>query len=103
MTKDVLLIGGMPTAGKSTIAAKLSCHLDLPWISTDQVGTIMRAVASREQHPELFVWEDNDGFQYLDELTADEIADREFAKGEAVWLGVRKLIQRDYAWNEGFI
>jgi hypothetical protein len=40
---------------------------------------------------------------YLNRFTADEIADNEFAKGEAVWLGVRKLIKEDYAWNNGFI
>jgi 2-phosphoglycerate kinase len=103
MTKQIILVGGMPTAGKSTIAENLSRHLNLPWISTDQIGQIMRAVATREKHPKLFTWEDYDGFQYLNNYTADEIADNEFAKAEAVWPGIRKLIKEDYTWNNGFI
>jgi len=103
MTKQIILIGGMPTAGKSTLAENLSEDLNLPWISTDQIGIIMRAVATREKYPMLFTWEDYDGMNYLNELTADEIADNEFAKGEAVWPGVRKLVKEDYTWNDGFI
>jgi 2-phosphoglycerate kinase len=103
MTKQIILIGGMPTAGKSTVAENLSKHLNLPWISSDQIGMIMRAVAAREKHPTLFTWEDYGGFQYLHKFTADQIADNEFAKGEAVWPGVRKLIKEDYTWNNGFI
>jgi 2-phosphoglycerate kinase len=103
MGKQIILIGGMPTAGKSTIALALSKHLGLPWISTDQIGTVMRAAASRASHHDLFTWHDRDDFRYLDELTASEIADGEFAKGEAVWPGVRKLIYEDYTWADGFI
>src|SRR5487761_1330935 len=103
MSKQIILVGGMPTAGKSTIAENLSKHLNLPWISSDQVGIIMRAVAPREKYPKLFTWEDYDGFQYLNKSIAEETADREFAKGEAVWAGVRKLIKEDYTWNNGFI
>jgi 2-phosphoglycerate kinase len=101
--KQIILVGGMPTAGKSTLAENLSKQLNLPWISTDQIGTIMRAVASKEKYPKLFTWEDYDGVQFLNELTADEIADNEFANGEAIWLGVRKLIEEDDAWSNGFI
>ena len=103
MDKQIILIGGMPTAGKSTIALRLSNHLGLPWISTDQIGTVMRAVAPRASHPDLFTWHDRDDFKYLDEATGDEIADDEFAKGAAVWPGVRKLIDEDHTWPDGFI
>src|SRR5471030_1610776 len=103
MTKQIILVGGMPTAGKSTIAKNLSKQLNLPWISTDQIGIISRAVATREEYPKLFTWEDYDGFRYLNQFTADEITDNEFAKSESIWLGVRKLIKEDYTWNNGFI
>ena len=93
----------MPTAGKSTLAKKLSQHLNLPWISTDQIGMIMRSVANREKHPKLFTWENYNGVQFLNKFTADEIADNEFASGEATWLGIRKLITEDDTWSNGFI
>lgn len=103
MAKQIILIGGLPTAGKSTVAENLSKHLNLPWISSDQIGMIMRTVAAREKHRTLFTWEDYGGFQYLHKFTADQIANNEFAKGEAVWPGVRMLIKEDYTWNNGFI
>lgn len=103
MAKQIILIGGMPTAGKSIIAENLSKHLNLPWISTDQIGMIMREVAAKEKYPKLFTWEDYAGVQFLNKYTADEIADREFVKAEAVWPGVRKLIKEDDSWNNGFI
>lgn len=103
MIKPIILIGGMPTAGKSTVAANLSNYLNLPWISSDQIGLIMRTVAAPDKHSTLFTWADYGGFQYLHKFTADDIADNEFAKGEAVWAGIRKLIKEDYAWNDGFI
>jgi 2-phosphoglycerate kinase len=39
------LIGGAPTVGKSTVAAALAAHLDLPWISTDQIRDILQSDA----------------------------------------------------------
>jgi 2-phosphoglycerate kinase len=99
----VILVGGMPAAGKSTLAAKLSHHLNLSWLSTDHVGIILRAVASRETHPELFTWEGYDEQPSSREPTADEIVDNELAKAEHNWLGVRKLIQEDYTWTDGAV
>ena len=84
------------------MAENLSKHLSLPWISTDQIGLIMRAIAARESYPSLFTWEEY-GARYLDELSAEEIAAREMAKAEVNWLGVRKLIREDFTWNKGFI
>jgi len=93
----------MPTAGKSKLAENLSRHLNLPWISTDQIGIVMRAVADKEKHPALFTWENYDGFSYLNKYTADEIVGNEFASGEAVWPGVKKLIQEGDALTDGLI
>ena len=103
MSKQIILVGGMPAAGKSTVAENLSKQLNLPWISTDQIGQIMREVATREMHPELFTWEDYDVMNYLNEYSADQIADNEFAKAESVWPGVRKFVKDDYTWHNGFI
>ncbi len=63
----------------------------------------MRSVANKEKHPKLFTWEDYDGVQFLNKYTADEIADDQFASGEAIWLGIRKLIIEDDTWSDGFI
>ena len=54
-------------------------------------------------HPRLFTWESYLEMHSFDGLTADEIVANEFAKAEANWTGVRKLIQEDFTWNDGFI
>lgn len=93
MKKPRILIGGAPTAGKSTIAQLLSKHLDLPWMSTDQIREIMRTVADRATQPMLFEPEGYSAERFLTEFSAEEIATMEMLQGDAVWPGVRKIIR----------
>ncbi len=102
------LIGGAPTVGKSTIAAQLAAHLDLPWISTDQIRDIMRTVANRRDHPKLFNPEGHNGVSYDAEnfyrsFSAEQIVEIEIGQGEAAWAGIRALIAGDYTWPQGFV
>jgi 2-phosphoglycerate kinase len=41
----IILIGGAPACGKTTVAARLSRELGIPWISTDSIRHIMRTEA----------------------------------------------------------
>lgn len=100
--KQIILIGGAPTTGKSTMAMSLAKELGLPWISTDQIRDTMRVVASKTEHPNLF----NDGFDaetFLSTFSAQQIVDKEFIQSEAAWLGIRAFIENDYTWPSGFI
>jgi 2-phosphoglycerate kinase len=54
MRRKIILLGGMPTAGKTTIARQVSKHFDIPYISTDQIRTIMESVADPKVFPMLF-------------------------------------------------
>lgn len=103
-----LLIGGAPTVGKSTAAAALAAHLGLPWISTDQIRDIMRAVASRRDHPQLFNpvgpgGADHTAASFYDAHSPDEIVAIEIGQGEAAWIGIRMLLAADYTWTAGFV
>jgi 2-phosphoglycerate kinase len=101
--KQIILIGGAPT-GKSTIALALSKALGLPSISTDQIRTILRSVASKDKYPALFNSSDYDAERFLTELTTEQIVTMEFEQGEETWLGVRALINDcDYEWKDGCI
>lgn len=102
--KKIILIGGAPTTGKSTIAKSLSKRLNLPYISTDQIRALLRSVASKEQYPELFNSSEFDAERFLTELSAEEIVEMEFRQGEETWAGVRALINDcDYEWKDGCI
>jgi 2-phosphoglycerate kinase len=97
------LIGGAPTVGKSTVAAALAAHLNLPWISTDQIRDIMRTVANRGDHPKLFNPEGYDAERFYNAFSPEEIVGIEIGQGEAAWTGIRALIEHDYTWPQGFV
>jgi 2-phosphoglycerate kinase len=99
----IILIGGAPTVGKSTMAALVSRKLNIPWISTDQIREIMRVTARREDIPKLFTPEGYTAEKFLTEFSAEQIVQMEIEQGEAVWAGIKKLIEDDYTWRDGFI
>lgn len=103
MTGTRILIGGAPTTGKSTVANLLSKHLNLPWISTDQIRETMRVTADRKKIPNLFNPEGYDAERFLTEFSAEEIVRMEMEQGDAVWPGVKNFIEEDYTWKQGFI
>ncbi|PIR41569.1 MAG: hypothetical protein COV31_00465 [Candidatus Yanofskybacteria bacterium CG10_big_fil_rev_8_21_14_0_10_46_23] len=101
--RKVILIGGAPTTGKSTLASLMSERLSLPWISTDQIRELMRAVVDRDKFPKLFNPEGYDARRFLTEFSAEEIANMEMEQGEETWVGIRKFIEDDYTWGKGSI
>lgn len=102
--KTVILIGGAPGTGKSTLAKGLSRHLSLPWISTDQLRGIVRDYATRDKYPDLLLPEDcNTAELFLTKFTAEEIARMEYQQAYDVWPAVEHVVTEDYAWKEGVI
>lgn len=77
--------------------------MGLPWISTDQIRNIMRAVVSRRSFPKLFNPEKYDAERFLTEFSAEQIVQREFEQGEAAWVGIKDFIENDYTWTKGFV
>jgi 2-phosphoglycerate kinase len=102
-TKKIILIGGSPTAGKSTITKQLSKYLGIPWISTDQIRDLMRTTVNENDFPVLFHTKDHTAESYLKKYSVEEIVDEEKAEAEAVWVGVKWFIENDYTWEDGFI
>ena len=101
--KNIYLIGGAPTVGKSTIAQALARHFDIPWISTDQIRDLLRTVAKRSDYPKLFNGEGYDAEKYLTEFSAEQIVDKEMEQGDVVWIGIKGMIEQDYTWVDGFV
>ena len=103
MARTIILIGGTPTVGKSTIASLLSNRLQIPWISTDQTRDIMQAVADEKKYPDLYNDAGYSAETFLTTFSAEEIAELEIKQGIAAWPGNKKLIEGDYTWRDGFI
>jgi len=53
MTK-LILIGGTPRAGKTTLAQKISQKLSIPWVSADALGAIARIYTSDNKVEDIF-------------------------------------------------
>jgi 2-phosphoglycerate kinase len=81
----------------------LAAHLGLPWISTDQIRDIMRTVADRRMHPKLFNPEGYEAETLFNAFSAEQLVEIEVDQGEAAWIGIRALIERDYTWPQGFV
>ncbi len=101
--KHIILIGGMPTAGKSTVAAALAKRLNLPWFSTDQIRTIMEATTDSSDYPLLFNAENHTAQSFLSHYSASEIADMEYGQADEVWPVIRYFINKDWVWSRGFV
>jgi len=103
MKRRIILIGGMPTAGKTTIARKVASHFNLPYISGDQVRLIMQSVADPIKFPLLFNADNLTAEEFLAKYTVEEIAEMEYEQGNEVWLGIKHFIEYDWVWREGCV
>ncbi|MFA5925640.1 MAG: hypothetical protein WC831_01790 [Parcubacteria group bacterium] len=52
----IYLIGGPPKCGKTTLAKKLSKHLEVQWISADTLQSIAFAYTVKKDVPKKFPW-----------------------------------------------
>ena len=103
MARMIILIGGMPTTGKTTLARELSQKLALPWLSTDQTRLVMQGVADPKQYPHLLSAHGLSAAEFFQRFSPEEIAEREYMHGIETWPGNKKLIEDDFTWREGFI
>lgn len=102
--RKIILLWWAPTTGKSTLAAKLSKHLDIPWISTDQIRGIMRSVAKREDYPNLFEpeWYE-EANKFLEHFSAQEISNMEFEQSIATWTWINAFIKSANTLKDWYI
>lgn len=103
MKQQIILIGGAPTTGKSTAARLLSEKLNIPWISTDTIRTMMQKVCKKEDYPSIFRVKDYSALEYLTKFSPEEIVKMEHEENEAVWNGVLALIEDGYPWGSFII
>lgn len=90
--RKVILIGGAPLSGKSTLAKKLSESLHIPWVSTDDIRKWMEQLVRKEDYPDLFYGDGLDTVAFYDKFkTAEEIFQLENKQGDDVQ---RQIITR---------
>lgn len=103
MKRKIIFIGGMPTAGKTTIARQVAEHFDLPCLSGDQIRVIMQSVADKQKYPLLFSADDFTAEEFLTKYSPEEIAEMEYNQGYEAWQGVRYFVEHDWVWKKGCV
>lgn len=100
--RRVVLIGGVPIAGKSYFTRKLSESLQLPWISTDTIRGVMREIVKKEDFPNLFNLDRNDAEieKYLSSNGLDQVLLDHNAESVDVWKGVKAFLNTDHVWSD---
>lgn len=106
--KTIILIGGAPVTGKSSLADKLLSDLSIPWISTDVIRSQMREVVNKEDFPGLLIFDNATvkmARDILENRTPKEIVDLANEESVDVWKGVEGLMNKDadWAWLEKYI
>lgn len=97
----VLLIGGSSGVGKTYLAQQLAEKYGISHTETDDLRVALRTVTTREAHPELFVFVDNQN--YLAEFTEEQFVESHLASGKTVWNALDPVITKHVGFNERVI
>jgi 2-phosphoglycerate kinase len=94
----VILIGGAPMTGKSTLGRALAARLGYGCLSTDDLGQAINALTTTESHPALHEVDGADYREYCITRSVPElIADAE-RRHAALWPAIAAVITAHAAW-----
>lgn len=88
----VLLIGGAPGAGKTTLGRNLAIRLGITSLTIDDLMTAARAVTTAETHPGLHVMTTGDSYGYFTYSTVKKLTTDARIQHEATWPAVERVI-----------
>jgi len=95
----VILIGGAPMTGKSSIARIIASQLKYGCLSTDDLGEAISSVTMHETHPEFHYMNGLDYRQYYIKKSEDELKEDILNQHKAIWPAIERLIQIHSTWS----
>jgi 2-phosphoglycerate kinase len=95
----VILIGGAPMAGKTTVAHRLAARLGYGCLSTDDLGEAMRAVTTTDSHPHLHPMEGYDYREYYVTRSPEALITDVSREHRALWPAVQRVIHTHATWG----
>lgn len=93
--QTIILIGGAPATGKSTIAKMISRDLSVPWISTDFIRGWMKKISNKNDFPHLFHFTNTTAEQHYKKYTLKEIFDDGRKRDKTVFKGFLEFIRKN--------
>ena len=95
----VVLIGGAPVSGKTSVARALAARMRYCCLSTDDAVQAIRAVTTPQSHPDIHPMAGQDYREYYISRSVDElIADSE-RQHRATWPAVEELVRVHAMWT----
>jgi|TARA_B100001971_G_scaffold79513_1_gene73221 2-phosphoglycerate kinase len=99
----VILIGGAPFSGKSTVARLIACELGYGCSSADAIGQALRATTTPESHPELHPMRGEDHREYCDNRPLDAMMMDAHRSHEAMWPAIEAIIGAHATWSHPIV
>jgi len=90
----VILIGGPPGAGKTTLSRALGKRLDIVSLTADDLVAAVKCATTAETHQGLFVNVTSDYEGYFTNRSREEIVEHSIIEHEAAWPAIRHVVRR---------
>lgn len=95
----VVLIGGAPGAGKSTLGRALAARVDAASLTADDLLTAAQGVTTPESHPGLHVMVHRDSIEYFTTSSLAQLIEDATFQHEATWPAIEAVIRRHARWG----
>ena len=92
---DMILIGGTPFSGKTTLAKRLAAQRGYALVTIDDLGTAVRAVTITQSHPALCPMTGWDDCAYHAEHTPPMLIEHSTREHQALWPAIAAVIRRE--------
>ncbi|MCB8928227.1 MAG: zeta toxin family protein [Ardenticatenaceae bacterium] len=99
----VILIGGAPGAGKTTLGQALAVKLGVTSLTIDDLVTAVIAVTTRESHPGIHALRKGPHTDYFTNSSVNELIADATLRHEGSWPMVRQLIQKYTKQKRGIV
>lgn len=94
----VVLIGGPPGGGKTTLSLALSRRLDAEWLTIDDIAAAVKGITTPHSHPGLHAGTRAatgvDSFEYFTTAPVDRLIADAAENHEAMWPAVERVIRQ---------
>ncbi len=95
---DVIVIGGAPFSGKTTLAKRLAAQRGYALVAIDDLGTAVRAVTTPQSHPALHPMAGWDYRAYYVEHTPPTLIEHSMREHQALWPAIAAVIHAHLQW-----
>ena len=103
ISNKVILIGGAPGAGKTTLGSALAVKLGVNSLTIDDLVTAVIAVTTPETHPGIHALRKGPHTEYFTNSTVEQLIADATLRHEATWPMVARLIQKYTYLKRGIV